>query len=50
MDYNQAIQVLRNAIDCIECEDCVRECCTTCDLVMEKEDVIDALNFAMDCI
>lgn len=50
MNYDQAIQVLQNEIDCVNRDGCDRECCARCDLAMEKADVLAALNLAIECV
>lgn len=50
MDCNQAIKILRNEYECAKRDDCDRSCCANCDLVMDKADVLAALNLAIDCV
>lgn len=48
MDYNKAIRILKNERECVG-RDCDRDC-ASCDLVMETEDVLEALNLAIGCV
>lgn len=50
MDYNRAIQVLENELECVNRDECDRECCARCDLAMDKADVLEALDLAVACI
>lgn len=50
MDYNRTILVLKTEMECVRREGCDRECCSRCDLVMDKIDVLIALRNAIDCV
>lgn len=50
MDYNKAVNVLKNEIECVNRDECDRECCAKCDLAADKADVLEALSLAVECV
>ena len=49
MNAKRAIEILHNEIECVN-TDCVRTECRDCQLVMPKDDILEALNMAIKAL
>ncbi len=51
MNPNEAISIIRKEISCVSRNDCKREECQNCDLVMQDEKpIIEAFNMAIQAL
>ena len=46
----KAIDLINNEIACIKSTQCKREECNTCHLVMPEDDILEALNMAIEAL
>lgn len=49
MTPEEAIKIIKNEIKCVE-TDCIRSECRDCPLVMSEQDILTALNMAIEAL
>lgn len=50
MKTEQAIDIISNEIKCVQSTNCLREECSKCDLVMQTNEILEALNMAIEAL